>query len=126
MKVRCQIIEEQDALMPDIDDCRNAFVWKCRDCAPGATQDSVFVYELTASEQARFFNIEEGKFVELSIESFSDIWRPKGGIVHMKGSVWKFDCDQPKRPEPLKPSLQGEVGPGGRIEAMRPRGAICK
>ena len=48
MKVRCQIIEEQDALMPDIDDCRNAFVWKCRDCAPGGTQDSIFVYELTA------------------------------------------------------------------------------
>ena len=126
MKVRCQVIEEQDALMPDIDDCRNAFVWKCRDCAPGATQDSVFVYELTASEQARFFNIGEGKFVELSIESFSDIWRPKGGIVHMKGGVSKFDCDHTKRPEPLEGSLQREAGPGGRIEAVPPRGARCK
>lgn len=94
MKVHCRVIDEQEALMPDPDDCRNAFVWKCHDCAPGATKDSVFVYELTAEEQTRFFNIGEGKFVELSIERFTDIWRAKGGIVHMKGRVCKFDCDQ--------------------------------
>ena len=101
MKVRCQVIEEQDALMPDPEDVRNAFVWKCRDCAPGATKDSVFIYELTWEEQTRFFNIGEGKFVELSVERFTDIWTGKGGIVHMKGRISKFDCDHNGR-EPVE------------------------
>ena len=96
--------------MPDPEDCRNAIVWKCR--AIGAAKDSVFIYELSWAEQLRFYNLAEGKFVELSI---TDITRPHRCLIRVRGAVSIFDwCHVPTTsPKFAQPELF-ESGRKGR------------
>ena len=94
MKVHCKVIEEQKekATGPNYP---FLVVWKCQDCAYGATSKSVFLYQLTRAEETQFGGNAVGKFVELSIVDWKDITRRKRRLIRMKGTVSKFDCEPP-------------------------------
>ncbi len=99
MKVHCKVIEEktEKAKGPHY---RLLVFWKCRDCAYGATSRSVFLYQLTCAEEARFRGNAVGKFVELTIEDWRNITRRKRRLIRMKGTVSKFDCEPREIAEP--------------------------
>ena len=100
MKVRCRVVKElyghiRPCPNPDCENHISESIWVCIDTAPCATDDSVFHYELTNVEEARYCGISKGNFVELDIQ---DIEKGLDGIIRMKGVVSKFACDYNTRP----------------------------